>query len=402
MAPQRRVLREFWPLGRRSLADCAQPANRAIKATAWPLRMLMLTILATAAMANVAVAQSVAPSPTPRPDASPAAVLPAVVSDNASPSPVTIMNLTAYVVGSDVPQTSQTVGNFVYSSPGYTAYRGVACADFVNHGARPLTKASFAFSAASSSGAIIDVNSSTVSGLFNVADESRTALTRAHVCMEYPIYIRSTIGRFLVNVGAGRRSVSTPIAEVVVSPKQLTFDDGTTWQAQKPLQVGDQLSSVAPPVPSPASPGWPTVFFENVASAPFRITDAFTYDAEQSITFHSNIPQFGVCVALDSGVDLKQKQAQVVVAFITADGTVAGVDTIAMHGGRYYGECRASAGSIKDGTFMYRLRRGAPTTPIARVVVTQLSEDFADGTKWTNPAAPVLGAIMPADENRLK
>jgi hypothetical protein len=160
------------------------------------------------------------------------------------------------------------------------------------------------------------------------------------------------------------------------------------------MQVGDQLTAVASPSPSPASPGWPIVVAENVASAPFRIMDAFTYDPEQAMTFHRNIPQFGVCVALDAGQVLKEKQAKVVVAFVAGDGTVAGVDTIAMHGGRFYGECRASSGSVKDGTFIYRVRHGATSTPITRVIVTPLSEDFADGTTWTNSAAPLIGTQL--------
>jgi hypothetical protein len=148
------------------------------------------------------------------------------------------------------------------------------------------------------------------------------------------------------------------------------------------------------PPPNRALPGWPVVRAETVAAAPFKM-DAFTYVPQHGIFFRMPIPQFGVCVALDTGNDTKQKQAQVAIVYIADDGTVVAVDTMTMRGGRYYDECRSSPGAIKDGIFIYNLRRGEPSTPIARVIVTPLSEEFADGTTWTNPAAPVVGAHDP-------
>jgi hypothetical protein len=127
--------------------------------------------------------------------------------------------------------------------------------------------------------------------------------------------------------------------------------------------------------------------------------NAFTYVTAQAglsfSSFRDTGAAFGVCAAMDAGDSPKEKQAQLAIAYIAAGGTVAAVDTITMHGGRYYGECRSSPGSVKDGTFIYNIRRGAPSTPIANVIVTQLSENFANGTTWTNPAPPVAGAQAP-------
>lgn len=320
-------------------------------------------------------------------EATPAASLPVVVAEGASPGPLALINPTAFVTGRDVDENSSTPTSFV---------TGVACFNFINRGPRPVTKATFAFSAVDTSGSIVKVDSPSANGLFAVNDITPSGLARAHVCLDYTSSTGPAIGRFLIGVRVvpGRLEVPVPVAEVLVSASMVTYDDGSTWKAQR-RQVGDRVVLAAIPSPSPVLPGWPIVRAENVAGAPFRVRDAFTYVYGQTIAFQESSVQFGVCAALDAADDAKAKQAQVAVAYIAGDGTVAAVDTITMYGAGDYGECRSSPGAVKDGTFVYNIRRGAPSTPIARVIVTQVSEDFADGTKWTSPAAPVVGAQLP-------
>jgi hypothetical protein len=353
-------------------------------------RAAALVILVLAAF-GVACAQGTAPVAIPTPGATPAALLPVVAVSNVNPTVITLANPTAYVSSLDVDPTSQQVGMFIYTTQGYTSYAGHACFDFINHGPRPITKATFDFSAATADGNIVNVGSASASGSFAVDDETMTGLTRSQVCLEYATSTRPVIGRFLVNVRAGRLLVGAPISEILVSAKQVSYDDGSTWQAQQTPQVGDHITIASVPSPNRALPGWPIVRVEPVAAAPFNV-DAFTHVPQHGVFLHSPVPQFGVCVAFDAGNDAKQKQAQVAVVYIADDGTVVAVDNITMHGGRYYSECRSSAGAIKDGTFIYNVRRGAPSTAIARVIVTPLSEEFADGAMWTNPAVPTVGA----------
>jgi hypothetical protein len=328
---------------------------------------------------------------------------PLVAADASRPSAIEISGGTTYVVS------------------GPQGLQNVACVVFVNHGPRQATKVGLNLAMVDATGTVLGVDVIYPTGKFFV--DTRSAFAGGRTSVDVPnanchgIRAVSNASRSTFAYRAGKNAPATDVAAILVSAREIVYDDGTAWRTDQVPQTGDHLVIPgAPPFAAAVADGPPRVSAATVTAAPIEITDAF---ALESVVQTGGSPGGGGLLGLIASIPVTSRSRSVCMVFANRDardvkrvrvnlavldraGMVAAVETMDSRGpfataapdaesGR---NCQGIRGKWDADTFMYEPRGDGTPFAVGRVVITPGVVDFVDGTTWTAPNPPVIGAPL--------
>ncbi|MDB5071984.1 MAG: hypothetical protein JWM87_3095 [Candidatus Eremiobacteraeota bacterium] len=347
----------------------------------------------------LAAGAAVAAGATPSAAASP----PLVAADTSRPSAIEISGGTTYVAnGSDGRQN-------------------VACIVFVNHGPRLATKVGLSLAMLDATGTVLGVDVMYPTGKF-FADQ-RSAFSGGRVTTQVPngnchgIGATGSAAHSTFSYSPRRGQPANEVAAILVSAREIVYDDGTAWRSDQVPQTGDHLAlPTAPPFAAAVADGPPRVTPGTAAASPIEITDAFAF--ESVVQTGGGAPSFGgllgvlaqipqttrsrsICMTFANRDPRDVKNVRVNLAVVDRTGMVAAVETMDSKGPFATAapstdsgsNCESIRGKWDADTFMYQPREGTPFA-VGRVVVTPGTVEFVDGTSWTAPNPPAIGSPL--------
>lgn len=345
----------------------------------------------------------------------------AAVAAGAKPSAASAPPL----VAADATRSSalEITGGTTYVANGPSGRQSVACVVFVNHGQRMATKVGLSLAMLDATGTVLGVDVIYPTGKFFVDQRSAYSGGRG-VSAEVPNGNCHGIGaagstHSTFTYRARRGDPGTEIAAILVSVREIVYDDGTAWRSDQVPQTGDHLAlPTAPPFAAAVADGPPRVTPGTVATSPIEITDAYAF--ESVVQTGGGAPSFGgllgvlaqipqttrsraVCMTFANRDARDVKNVRVNLAVVDRTGNVGAVETMDSRGpfataaaGADSGvNCESIRGKWDADTFMYQPRgEGATPFAVGRVVVTPGTVEFVDGTTWTAPNPPAIGAAL--------
>ena len=314
----------------------------------------------------------------------------------------------------------EITGGNTYVVSGPQGVQDVACIVFVNHGPRQATKVGLNLAMLDATGTVLGVDVKYPTGKFFV--DARSAFAGGRVSVDVPngnchaVRVTESTSRSTFAYRAGRNAPATAVAAILVSVREIVYDDGTAWRTDQVPQTGDHLAlPSAPPYAAAVPDGPPRVTSATATAAPIEITDAYGYEsvvqtgggpsgggllgliASVPITTRSR----GFCMAFANRDARDVKHVRVNLAVVDRTGTVAGLETLDSKGpfataaanANSGVNCETLRGKWDGDTFMYEPKDGTPVA-VGRVVITPGVVEFVDGTTWTAPNPPVIGAPL--------
>ncbi|HEX3464560.1 MAG TPA: hypothetical protein VHS78_10980 [Candidatus Elarobacter sp.] len=327
------------------------------------------------------------------------------------------------IVAADPTRTSaiEITDSTTYVLQQNNAYSDMVCLGFVNHGTGLATKVGFSIALLDASGNVASVDVMYPTGKFPVG--TRSAFSGGSRDQAVPNANCHSIGRSgatrrsQVTYQANRNAPATDIVALLISTREIVYQDGTAWRSDQVPQTGDHLALPAAPAFNPAVPaGQPVVSFAQVSGAPIEMTDAFA--TETFTQTGGGAPTFGgllgvlaampvttrarsYCMSFANRDAREVKLARVNLAVLDRTGKVVGIDTLDSKGpfaqaaaGTESGvACEGLRGKGDGDTFMYQPKDGDPVAT-GRVVILPAFVEFTDGTTWTAPNPPVIGTPL--------
>jgi hypothetical protein len=308
---------------------------------------------------------------------------PIVVGDPARPSAVTITDGSTYL--------GSTFG----------VAMDVACVAFVNHGPHTATKVGLNLAYVDATGTVLGVDFIYPTGKFFAGARSAFSGSRDQSVGNgncHPIFPpKGAPNDSTFRYRMGRDAPPTVVAAILVSAREIVYDDGTAWRTDEVPHPGDHVTIPAVPFSAAVPAGPPLLSMRVVAGSPVELTDvrADTAAAPVQIT----------CVAFTNRDARVAKRVNVALAMVDRTGTVVGVETL-YNKGTYSqgisidtgpGLCTTIYGKADGDSFLYLPQgRGGPTVALGRIIATPLLVEFADGTSWQAPNPPKAGdAVTP-------
>jgi hypothetical protein len=326
------------------------------------------------------------------------------------------------VVASDPTRTSaiEITDSTTYVLQQNSTYSDVVCLGFVNHGPQPATKVGFSVVLLDATGSVVSVDVMYPTGKFPVGVRSAFSGSRDQAVPNgncHAIGRSGTTRRSQFTYQANRNAPATDIAALVVSTREIVYQDGTAWRSDQVPQTGDHLAlPAAPTFGAAVAAGPPVVSLAQVSGAPIELTDAFA--TETFTQTGGGAPTFGgllgviaampvttraraYCMSFANRDARDVKLARVDLVVLDRTGKVAGIETLDSKGpfaqaapGQESGvACEGLRGKLDGDTFMYQPKDGDPIAA-GRVVVTPAVIEFTDGTTWTAPNPPAIGAPL--------
>ncbi len=317
---------------------------------------------------------------------------PLIANDPAHPSPIEVTGGSTLITIADYRDASELV-----------------CAVLVNHAPRTATRMTLSFAMVDASGTVIGVDLVHPSGRF--APETPVQYSGGSPNGNCDlIYSGTNVERTSFWYRAPR-SQPAQIAAVLVSAREVIFDDGTSFRTDNVPQSGDHVTlppaspfSALPPALTAKSPvvaadRTPRIAIATPSDSPVEISEAYQQDF---FLGRSDDPQRRTCVVVTNRDARTAKFVRLNLAIGDRNGTIAGVDTLDAKGtfsrgvalGRW---CSTIAGWWTPDGFGYipQGRRG-PVVPIGTIVAVPVQVDFADGTSWQAPHPPQTGEPVKA------
>ena len=319
---------------------------------------------------------------------------PVVANDPARPSAITVTDATTYVL---------------YA---YNVAQAAVCLGFVNHGPRTATKVGFSLAYVDATGTVLGVEVMYPTGKFLVDKRSAFSGSRDAIalpngnCHASIAYGKTPSSTF--NYRGAKGTPSADVAAILVSAREIVYEDGTVWRSDQVPQTGDRVTlPAAPPFTAAVPDGPPRLTTAAVAGAPFAVTDIFaTEGAGQEMVGAGNfhVPVImrsrGVCVLLKNQ-DAARTAKKVMVDFVIVDrtGVVAGLEQLEIAGTFAPGlsidsrggapNCTSILGKLDGDTFVYQAAEGP--VRVGRIIAMPRRMEFADGSSWETPKPPLLG-----------
>lgn len=317
------------------------------------------------------------------------------------------------------PTAIEISGGTTHAANGPDGPQSVACIVFVNHGPQMATKVGLSLAMLDATGSVIGVDVIYPTGKFFV--DTRSAFSGGRVSAEVPNGNCHGIGTgttphlaFFYRPCRGERA--TEVAAILVSVREIVYEDGTAFRTDQVPQTGDHLPlPTAPPFVAAVADGPPRVTPGTVAASPIEVTDAFAYEnvvqtgggasGPGLLSVLANIPTTtrsrSICMTFANRDQRDVKNVRVNLAVVGRDGIVGGVETLGSKGpfataapsADSGSNCESIRGKWDGDTFMYQPRDGTPFA-VGRVVVTPGTVEFADGTSWTAPSPPAIGTPL--------
>lgn len=327
------------------------------------------------------------------------------------------------IVADDPTRTSaiEITDSTTYLLQQNNSYSDMVCLGFVNDGTQLATKVGFSVALLDATGSVVSVDVMYPTGKFPVGVRSAFSGSRDQAVPNgncHSIGRSGTTRRSQFTYQANRNAPVTDVVALVVSTREIVYQDGTAWRSEQVPQTGDHLAlPAAPPFVAAVPAGPPVVSFAQVSGAPIEMTDAFA--TEIFTQTGGGAPTFGgllgviaampvttrgrtYCMSFANRDAREVKLARVNLAVLDRSGKVIGIDTLDSKGpfaqaaaGQESGvACEGLRGKGEGDTFMYQPKDGEPVAA-GRVVVEPAFVEFTDGTTWTAPNAPAIGAALP-------
>jgi hypothetical protein len=304
------------------------------------------------------------------------------------------------------PSALTITGGSTYVLSGQGAPYRVACVVFVNHGPRVATKVGLNLAVVDASGTVLGVDVIYPRGKFFV--DKRSAFSGGGSAIEapngncHPFNATRDERGSTFRYKMGRDAPPTDVAAILVSAREIVYDDGTAWRTDQVPKTGDHVAlPVAPPFAAAVPDGPPVVTPAVVAGAPIAVTDAFDFESA-SQEYAGRIPYISrgrsTCMFFTNNDTRVAKHVRVDLALVDRKGEIVGVEEMHPRGtfspgvDKPPGDCISVRGKWDADSFVY----GDPATPIGRILAVPVLVEFADGTSWQNPNPPKIGdAIRP-------
>jgi hypothetical protein len=323
---------------------------------------------------------------------------PVVAADPTRPSVIEITDATTYLL--------QQNGTFA----------DVVCLGFVNHGTGLATKVGFSLALLDATGSVVSVDVMYPTGKFPAGTRSAFSGSRDQAVPNgncHAVGGSGTTRRSAFTYRANRNAPAVEIAAVVVSAREIVYQDGTAWRSEQVPQTGDHLALPAAAVAA----GPPVVTFAQVSGAPIELTDGFTMETFTKTP--GSAPTIGgllgviaampttsryrsYCTSFANRDPRDVKLARMRVAVVDRSGKVVGVDTLdskgpfaqATAGQDSAIACEGLRGKLDGDTFMYQPQDG-DAVAAGRIVITPALVEFTDGTSWTAPPLAIGTPLAP-------
>ncbi len=327
---------------------------------------------------------------------------PIVVPDPTRPSVLEITDTTTYLL-----QQNNT-------------FADVVCLAFVNHGTGPATKVGFSLALLDATGSVVSIDAMYPTGKFPVGARSSFSGSRNQAVPNgncHAIGGSGTTRRSAFTYRANHNAPVVDIAAVVVSAREIVYQDGTAWRTDQLPQTGDHLAMPSALLFAAAvAAGPPVVSFAQVTGAPIELTDAFaseTFTQTPGVAGGGGL--LGVIAAMPTTTRYRSycmsfanrdprdvKLARVRVAVVDRSGKIAGFETLDSKGpfaqapaGQDSGiACEGLRGKLDGDTFMYQPQDG-DAVAAGRIVMMPAMVEFADGTAWTAPPLTIGTPLTP-------
>jgi hypothetical protein len=273
----------------------------------------------------------------------------------------------------------------------------IACVAFVNHGPRTATGVGLDLASVDANGNVVSVDSMYPTGKFLVGQRSAVGnVGFASITNNGNCYLWYAIQKNFRSTFQHREGRGTPVdvAAILVSVREIQYDDGTKWRTdQPPYHQGDRLEVPRAPAFTAAMPeGAPIVTAHAVLGSPVEISDA--------ALLRPQIRAQPVCVAFTNRDPRTAKRVNIALALVNRAGTVDDVKTL-YNKGTYStgitisesGSCIELEGHFEGDGFFYGRGHG---TPLGRIIAAPLLVEFADGTTWEAPNPPQSGDTITA------
>ena len=314
----------------------------------------------------------------------------------------------------------QISGGTTYVSNGPDGRQDVTCIVFVNHGPRLATKVGLSLAMLDPTGNVLGVEVMYPTGKFPV--DARSAFSGGRVSTQVPN--GNCHGIFAQGSGAHSNFVyrprrgdpATEVAAILVSTREIVYDDGTAFRTDQVPQTGEKLPlPAAAPFSVAVTDGPPLVTPGTIATSPIEITDAFRFEnvvqtgggpggggllgliASIPVTTRASL----FCMTFANRDQRDVKNVRVNLAVIDRAGNIGAVETMDSKGPFATAAASADSGSNCEGfrgkwdadTFMYQPKDGTPFA-VGRVVITPGTIEFTAGTSWTAPNPPAIGTPL--------
>ena len=304
------------------------------------------------------------------------------------------------IVAADPTRTSAIAlsdASTTVTKAGATDFSHVLCLAFVNHGPRTATKVGFSLANVDATGTVLGVDTLYPTGKFLVERRSAfsggsrfIAVSPNGNCHDTVVEHRPV--RSALDFKPSRREPDVAVAAVLVSVREIVYDDGTAWRSDDVPKTGDHLPLPSPPPFVAAVPaGLPVVTAATVPGSPFEVADAYGL-AE---TGSPGGPPFGfsryACAQFAMRDPRAVKRMEFGVELVDRNGIIAmtnSVDSFTLRQG-LIATCAELFGKFDADTFVYEWP--GHSLPLGRVVVVPVFAQFADGTSWRSPTPPKIG-----------
>ncbi|HEY4442400.1 MAG TPA: hypothetical protein VGN14_18215 [Candidatus Elarobacter sp.] len=302
----------------------------------------------------------------------------------------------------------------------------VVCVSFINHGPSLATKVGLSLALLDASGTVVDVETMYPGGRFPIGERSAFSAGRRNVdtpngnCQMIGSWGGATnSSQFAFR--AKKKAPSADVVAIVVSAREIVYQDGTAYSTDQVPHLGDHLElPAAPPFSLAVAAGPPIVSFAPARGAPIEITDAFALERVDqnrapygplgsgllgAINSIASIAGQGIvgrsrsyCMAFANRDPRDVRLVRVNLAILDRAGNVAGVETLDSKGP--FGQstdknsgiaCEGLRGKLDADTFLYKRPEGDPIA-VGRIVIMPATVEFVDGTTWTAPNPPAIGA----------
>jgi hypothetical protein len=326
------------------------------------------------------------------------------------------------VVAADPTRTSaiEITDSTTYVLQQNSAYSDVVCLGFVNHGPAPATKVGFSVALLDATGTVVSVDVMYPTGKFPVGTRSAFSGSRDQAVPNgncHAIGRSGTTRRSQFTFQPNPHAPATNIVALVVSTREIVYQDGTAWRSDQVPQTGDHLAlPTAPSFTAAVAAGPPVVSFAQAAGAPIELTDAFA--AETMTQTGGGAPTFGGLLGIVAAMPVTTRARSYCMSFANRDardvklarvnlvvldrtGKVVGIDTLDSKGPFAQAAadqesgvaCEGLRGKLDGDTFMYQPKDGDPIAA-GRVLITPAFVEFADGTTWAAPNPPAIGTSL--------
>lgn len=293
------------------------------------------------------------------------------------------------------PSAISVTDGSTYGTSAYNVAIDMACVAFVNHGPRPAKGVRLSFAFVDAAGTVLGVDSIYANATFPVG--VRSAISRSGD----PFFPNGNCDKLIAHkhgnydstvwYRVGKSPPDSEVAAILVSAREIIYDDGTTWRSDQLPQPGDHVTiPSAPPFNGAVPAGPPVLSMRSVPGSPVEVNDVTAFGATRSRD---------TCVTFTNHDARVAKRVDIALVLVDRTGTVAGVQTL-YNKGTYSqnvtidnsrGACTYLYQQTDGDTFYYDPKVGERLVAIGRVIAVPLRVEFADGTTWQAPNPPKIG-----------